>query len=566
VAELSSTSTPSMPLSQFSGPALHEEPGIGCLTLPGFFYDVCTKYAVNEALYWRDPAGIEHRWTYAQMFQEAQTIARALLARGVTKHARVGVLISNRPEWILTCFGIAMAGGVVVALNTFSTEKELAYQLNVADVSVLFVEEGVANKSFLSMLSNMMPALTEYAPGAIHDDAFPLLRSIVCVDKVPLVHAIESIDQFIYNSSVVEQQLLSAIMKTCRPEDDGLIFFSSGSTALPKAIQQSHRAATLQSWRAGKWYELDESARFWSANGFFWSGNFAMALGATLSAGGCLVLQRYFIADEAVRLLSDQQVTCVFAWPHQYAQLKSSVVWHEADFSAMNRVDPKSVFGTHPTFNCDWQEPNGYGATETFTFVCGAVGRTIEDGSNGPVLPGNIVRIVDQNTGELVPLGQTGEIILKGPTTTRGYIGDPSEETFDENGFFHTNDAGYFTEQGNLVWIGRIGDMIKTGGANVSPAEIDEVLIKHAAVQTAYTVGLKDELLGERVISCVVPQAGAKIDEQELKAFAKHYLASYKVPKKILFFAAQDLPMTGSNKIKRGELKTLVAERLDSEV
>lgn len=552
-----------MRLSQVSGPVLGEEAGLGSLTLPGFFYEVCQRYARNQALFWRDLSGEERHYTYSQLYDRSSEIAQALVAAGVGKGARVGVLMSNRPEWIMTCFGIAMAGGVVVALNTFSTEQELAHQISVADIEILFFEQGVANKNFVSMLLDILGSESQNTSGNFFSTIFPFLRRVICVDDVE-VNYIEPFEKFLLLANKVEQKLVLAMIEKCHPADDALIFFSSGTTAMPKAIQQSHRAATLQSWRAGQWYQLDSQARFWSANGFFWSGNFAMALGGTLSVGACLILQRYFVAEEAVELLSSQRVTCVFAWPHQYAQLRDTKAWQHADFSAMNRVDPKNIFSSHPTFDCQWLEPNGYGATETFTFVCGAAGSDINDGSFGPVLPGNTVRIVDQESGDILPWGQTGEIIVKGPTTTRGYLQVPVENIFDENGFFHTQDAGYFTEHGSLVWIGRIGDMIKTGGANVSPAEVDAVIIDHPSVQSSITVGIKDSLLGEKVVACVVAEAGFTLQENDIISFVKKTLASYKVPRHVLFFSSAELPMTGSNKIKRNDLKAMVEERLKS--
>ncbi len=555
-----------MRLSQVSGPCLGDEAGVGSLTLPGFFYEVCQRYANHHALYWHEKQEIEQKITYEQLFDRSCEVARSLVAAGIGKGSRVGVLMSNRPEWIITCFGIAMAGGVVVALNTFSTEQELAHQISVADIEIIFLEQGVANKNFVYMMSTLIPDLASTPFGQLRFPKFPFLRRIVCVDceNNNAGIGVESLTHFLTLADKINNDLVLSMIEKCHPADDALIFFSSGTTAMPKAIQQTHRAAALQSWRAGQWYQLDSKARFWSANGFFWSGNFAMALGGTLSVGACLVLQRYFVAEEAVELLSSQRVTCVFAWPHQYAQLRDTKAWQYADFSAMNRVDPKNVFSSHPTFNCQWLEPNGYGATETFTFVCGAAGSDITDGGFGPVLPGNTVRIIDQETGDILPWGQTGEIIVKGPTTTRGYLQIPVENTFDENGFFHTQDAGYFTDQGTLVWIGRIGDMIKTGGANVSPAEVDAVITSHPSVQSSFTIGINDSLLGEKVVACVIAEAGMAMQENDIISFVKNSLASYKVPRHVLFFSADEMPMTGSNKIKRNDLKTMVENRLKS--
>lgn len=547
-------------LSEIHGPDLGEESGLGSLTLPGFIAEITEKFATNEALYWRDLAGVDRRWTYADVFNESRAIARALTAAGVGKGTRVGVLISNRPEWVLSIFGVAMAGGVTVALNTFSTQQELRYQLGAADVALLIMEAEVASRNFVQDMLAICPSLAHVPPGELFFDDLPFLRRVVCIDREKVRPGLQYIGDFLSIGNKVPDSIVESTSVSCSPVDDAFIFFSSGSTAQPKAIQQTHRAATLQCWRSGHWYEVDSNVRSWSANGFFWSGNFAMALGCTLGVGGCLVLQRYFIPDQALELLEREKVSYAFAWPHQYARLKECPGWESADLSSLKYVDSEGILASHPTVDTNWREPNGYGATETFTFISGFAGSKNTDNSFGPVLPGNTVRIVDPDTLEILPLGETGEIVVKGPTLTRGYLKIPPEETFDGEGFLHTADAGFLTPEGHLFWKGRLGDIIKTGGANVSPTEIDAVIVKHPAIQSVFTVGVPHETLGEIVVSCVLLREGYELDEDSVRNFARQSLASFKVPRRVLFFSEEELPMTGSNKVRRPELRKMVGK------
>lgn len=559
------TVQPLEPLSAIDGPALNKESGLGSLTLAGFMAEVAGRFPEREALCWKDMSGQVRRWTYAEMYAECQKVASALLAAGAGKDARVGVLITNRPEWIFSTFGAAMAGAVTVALNTFSTQQELHYQLQHADIELLIMESGVASKDFVANIQALCPGLGDSAPGEYFHAALPYLRKVVCVDNDKAGDGVQSWDDFLKLGETVSLAIVESTMAALSPMDRGLIFFSSGSTAQPKAIQQTQRAATMQCWRFGRWYGAEKDVRTWSANGFFWSGNFAMAFGSTLSVGGCLVLQRYFEAEEALELFQSEKVSLPIAWPHQEARLTECPGWPEADLSTMTYVDKNLVLASHPTIKSQWHQPNGYGMTETFTFIAGGAAGDIADGSNGPVLPGNTVRIVDPESGAILPLGDTGEIIVKGPTLTSGYLKLPPEELFDAEGFIHTADAGYLDESGHLFWKGRLGDIIKTGGANVSPAEIDAVLVQHPAVQTSFTVGVEHSTLGEMVVACVVLREDQKLDEAGLRSFARELLASYKVPRRVLFFAEADLPMTGSNKIRRPELRKMVAERLVTE-
>ncbi len=145
-----------------------------------------------------------------------------------------------------------------------------------------------------------------------------------------------------------------------------------------------------------------------------------------------------------------------------------------------------------------------------------------------------------------------------------GYIGIPLDETLDETGFFRTGDGGYVDAQGRLFWEGRLNDIIKTGGANVSPVEIDNVIAQCPGVKVTKTVGVPDELLGEVVVACIVPQDGVVLTADDVRNFAKEKLASYKVPRRVLFFAESELDMTGSAKVKTAELRALAVKRLNA--
>jgi acyl-CoA synthetase (AMP-forming)/AMP-acid ligase II len=319
-------------------------------------------------------------------------------------------------------------------------------------------------------------------------------------------------------------------------------------------------------WRMVRQQGLTEGIRYWTANGFFWSGNFAMVLGATLAAGGTLVLQRTFQPAEALELMEAERVNFLFAWPHQWEQLVSAPNWDSVDLSSLTHVDIDSPIARHPTVRTTWVEPrHAYGNTETFTLstACPA-GTSREDAgdSHGAVLPGNSLKIVDPLSGAIVAWGERGEIAIKGPTLMLGYLGIPLDQSLDDEGYFRTGDGGYVDAAGRLIWEGRLNDIIKTGGANVSPVEIDSVIQTCPGVKIAQTIGMPHETLGEIVITCIVPHDGERLDEERVRQFAREKLASYKVPRRVLFFAEDDLRLTGSAKVKTAELRRMVAERL----
>jgi fatty-acyl-CoA synthase len=161
-----------------------------------------------------------------------------------------------------------------------------------------------------------------------------------------------------------------------------------------------------------------------------------------------------------------------------------------------------------------------------------------------------------------VPVGEKGEICVKGPTLMLGYLGIPLDHTLDADGFLRTGDGGHVDPQGRMFWHGRLSDIIKTGGANVSPVEVDTLLRKMPEIKACQTVGVPHATLGELVVSCIVPHDGVALDAEAVKAFAKEKLASYKVPREVLFFAEEDFATTGNNKIKASDLRKLATERL----
>ena len=181
----------------------------------------------------------------------------------------------------------------------------------------------------------------------------------------------------------------------------------------------------------------------------------------------------------------------------------------------------------------------------------------------GTLLPGNRLRVVDPDTGDTLPVGVDGELIVKGPTLMEGYVGKRRDECFDADGWFHTGDVGFVDEHAEVHWTGRRTEMIKTGGANVSPAEIEVQLRAHPAVKLARVIAMPDERLDQIAVLCVEPVEGVTVDAAELQAFLRERLAAYKVPKRVLFFEPGEIPMTANGtKVADDRLRARVAEMM----
>jgi acyl-CoA synthetase (AMP-forming)/AMP-acid ligase II len=564
-------------LSLVHGGSLDEEADIGSLTIPGYAKEITDRFADREAICSWGATG-RTAWSYAQLWESSVEVAKALIAIGVGKDSRVGILMTNRPEYLASVFGVAMAGGVSVALSTFSTQSELEYLLEAGAVSILLYDRQVLKKDFGAMLAAIEPQISNATPGTFTSAKLPFLSHLVALDPETQTSGPAAPDapmvlrwrEFLDEGGTVATSTVEARAKTVHPSDTGAIFFSSGTTSLPKGIVHAQRALALQWWRWPRIYDIDPAnhpVRAWTGNGFFWSGNISMVVGNALTTGGAIVLQPLFDADEALDLIEKESVTYLNGRPHQWARLQASPRWSQVDLSSLHYITYSDILMSHPTVKTSWSLCPAFGTTETLT-INTAVGANVPfdvyKGSYGRPLPGNILKVFDPDTGAIVPVGERGEIAIKGPTLMVRYLGKTIEDCFDTDGFFCTGDGGYVDEDGYLFWEGRLTEMIKTGGANVSPIEIDLALANFPGVKRAQTVGVPDPLLGEMVVSCIVPHDRAELSADSITAFLKEQFASFKVPRAIVFLTEDEMNVTGSGKVKFRQLRDLAAKRLEA--
>lgn len=520
-------------MTTFRGPPLEEEAGLGSLTLPGLLDEVAARHGEHEAVVF-PAAGV--RLSYAELHTEARRLAKALLAWGLAPGERVAVLVANRPEWVIAAFGVTTAGGVMVPVNTWFEPPELDFVLRHCDASLLLMQERFLHRDYADDLRDVLPHV-------------PSLRRIVTLDEW---------DGFLATGDAVDERSLPAV----EPFDDATIIYTSGSTAEPKGVLHHHQAAAIQSWRFAQHLRVDTATRTWSAFPLFWTAGFAMIMGGTLAGGGCLVLTERFEPGEALRTMEAERVTTAHTWPHQAGELEDHPDWLATDLSALTHVEAFSSFGRHPKVQVDdvWSPRQAFGLTETFTIISSDPADTPRHGEEmhaGHLLPGNEIRILDADAGAV------GEIAVKGPTLMKGYV-KATTSPFDDDGYFHTGDAGWVDEDNCLHWTGRTSDLIKTGGANVSPVEIETALLHHPDLKVAQAVGVPDDLLGEVVVVCAVAHDGVDIGEDDVRRFLRRRLASYKIPRHVVFVSEADLSLTGNAKVRTSALRALAAQRLAS--
>ena len=529
-------------MTTWEGPPATSITDAHVMTLGGFLIEVCAAYGEREALVFDDPLrdGRTVRWTYVDLEREARAVAARLAAYGLGRGDRVGLVLGNRPEMVAAIFGVALAGGVVVPLSTFSTAGELVDLIRRSAVVGVLTQSRLLDRSLGDEVAAVVGA--ETCRGLRWSATVDGEEWAAPVDPVAMVEA--------------------------APDDPALILFSSGTTAEPKGMVHRHRAPTFQCWAIAEVFRRTTTSRVWAPLPLFWTAGLTSALGPTLAGGGCFVLQEVFEPGEALRLLERERVTEPYTLPHQAAALAEHPDWEATDLSSLREVYGKSVFTRHPSVQGDptWTMPIGYGMSETCAIVVTHLSSATQaemKASTGRLMPGARLRVVDPDTGVSLGANVDGELALGGVTLLDHYLGKTRAESLDADGFLHTGDMGYVDDGGEVHWTGRRTEMIKTGGANVSPAELEFALRACPDVRRTKVIGLPDERMGEIVVLCAERAANAEPTGAELQAFLRARVAAYKVPRHVLLFEPGELPSTGSDtKIRDDELVAIAATRL----
>jgi acyl-CoA synthetase (AMP-forming)/AMP-acid ligase II len=509
------------------------------------------------------------RISYAEADARSARLARALLARGVGKGTRVGVLFPNGPDWVVAWLAVARIGAVAVPLNTFYQARELGWVLGHADVQLLLAVPRLLGHDYLERLERVAPSLAGLEAEGLLVPELPHLRGVfVWGDPGGRAWArpASALEAAADACPAADADFLAAVEARVTPADAMAIIYSSGSTAEPKGAVHSHGAVLRHSYNLNRFRDLRGDDRVFSPMPFFWVGGFVFSLLSLMHVGAFLVCEESFEPGATLELLERERVTIAAGWPHYAKAMTDHPSFASRDLSSIRAgnlysVLPESARPADPELRS-----NSLGMTET----CGphTIDRMDVDlperlrGSFGRSVPGLEHKIVDPDTGETLPAGAVGEICVRGYSVMQGLHKVEREDTFDADGFYHTGDAGRFDAEGYLYFQARLGDMIKTAGANVAPREVEVVLESFPEVQAAFVVGVPDPVRGQRVAAAIVLNRGEALDADACRARLRGELSAYKVPRHLFFCERAQLPFTDSGKIDKRRLAAQLAQRL----
>ncbi len=476
------------------------------------------------------------RLTYRELDERSNRLAHALSARGLARGDRIAVLSTTRPEYVEVYLGAAKLGLTVVALNIRMHPEEVAYCIGRGRPRVLFFSQDNADRV------RFLRARCEDLQEALPFPADPGERSC---GYEQLVAAGEARD----------------VSSPIRGEDIHNVLFTSGTTGRPKGALISQRAAAIRALRVAHWYSLSEKDGFVGWLPLFHCGG-DEPLYATLLSGGRVATSERADPEAMFGLIERERLTWTLLLPGVITDFLHHPRRQHHDLSSFRfaigyaNMMPQVVKEFTTALGVPFWD--AFGQTETsFLLAHGLVSPGQEPSLRKLPTPLMDVRIVDDDMREL-PVGEPGECVVRGPSVMSGYLDDAAatEEVF-RGGWLHTGDILVRHEDGTVSYVDRKKYLIKTGGENVYPAEVEEAILAHPAVQEVCVHGVADEYWGETIRAAVVLAPGATLRGQELVAWCRERLAGYKRPRYVQFLGADDIPRSTTGKVLRHELEAL---------
>jgi fatty-acyl-CoA synthase len=491
--------------------------------------------------------------SYGELDDRVEAVAGGLQALGVRWGGTVGLLCTNRWEWLAAAIGAQRIGARVAAFNTFAKAWDLEYMLSHSDTEVLICVQSFRSRDYRETLQELVP---ELATPEWTSERFPALRHVVVVGEAPDLPGVKTFADVMAEAEPAEPVPVSAA-------DDAFILYTSGSSARPKAVPMQHYGTLENGFSIGERMGLTDGDRVFVSVPLFWAYGAVNALPATLTHGAALVLQSAFEPQGALDLIEQHQCTAIYTLPNMTGALLAAEGFAPPRVASLRTG---LMLGTEAEIRRTLEELdvpkicNIYGGTETYGNCCVTPSDWPDQRrltSQGPPLPGVRLRIADPESGALQPTGAVGEIQVTG-YLARGYLGDESgasAKAFGDDGWYRSGDLGSLDDEGGLHFHSRATEMIKTGGINVAPREVEEFLALHPAIENVAVVGVSDERLTEVVVAFVVARAGEAPTEQDLRAYCAERIASFKVPARVHIIA--ELPATDTGKLARRALVEL---------
>jgi fatty-acyl-CoA synthase len=507
----------------------------------------------------------QRRWTFGELARDVDAVARGLIALGIKPGDKVSLWMMNRSEWIAAALAVLRIGAVLVPINTRFRSKDAAYVLAQSDSVALIIAARSGPIDYLGMVLQMLPSLGSTGAQTLELTA---LRHIIVLGDDPVPGTIPW-SALLAGGTALPDATLRARIDAVDPDATAFITYTSGTTGFPKGVMHCHNIVRNVIDRAYRMAITPADAILMYLPLYHLYG-FSEGMLMSMATGARQLIMQSFDADESLRLLAAERATIVDGFDTHFKDLLEAYRRCPCDVSSIRTGilatgmassipiarEARSLFGSLLS---------GYGMSEIGVGAAlSAIDSTEEQcvEASGYPAPGYEIKIIEPETGLEQPPGAAGEILVRGYMLMQGYYRKPEEtaKAIDSGGWLHSGDMGLLRSDGHLRFMGRYKDMLKIGGENVDPLEVEAYLLSHPAIKAAAVVGCPDARLSEVAVAFVLLEADQKITAQEVAEYCRGKIASYKIPRHL--FVLEEFPMTGSGKVQKVKLREEARRRL----
>jgi fatty-acyl-CoA synthase len=546
-------------------------PWVDGLTFAQVLESTVRRWPDGEAMVFPQ-LGYRCRWR--EFAEEVERAARSLLALGVQPQEHIGIWATNWPQWVILQFATATVGAVLVNINPAYRSHELEYVLNQADITTLFLTDRFKQSDYFAILAELCPELHQHPLTDRPAVRCPRLRRVISIQssKLPGMY---NWQEFLALADRVSPEAIRQRAASVQPHDVVNIQYTSGTTGFPKGAMLTHRNLLMNAYYVGERLDMTEKDRLCIPVPFYHCFGCVMGTLMCVIYGTTMVIPaEVFDPLATLQAIQQERCTAVYGVPTMFLAELNHPRFGEFDLRSLRT----GIMAGSPCpielmrqvvekMGCR-EITIAYGLTEASPVITQT--RTTDSlehrvGTVGQPLPGLEVRIVRPGTWEDVPVGQPGELVVRGHGVMKGYYNKPKEtaEVLSPDGWLRTGDLATQTPDGYFRITGRIKDMIIRGGENIYPREIEEFLLQHPQILDVQVVGLPDEKYGEEVSAWIRLRPGATLTEEQVREFCRGRIAHYKIPRYVVF--VEQYPTTVTGKIQKFKLREMGIQRFGLE-
>lgn len=516
------------------------------------------------------------RYSYTQFRAECDRLARGLMALGIRKGDHVGIWATNYPEWVVAQFATAKIGAVLVTVNPAYRTNELEYLLQQSDARALILISSFKTSNYVGMLSEVVPELSNAAPGRLNSEKLPHLRHVIFIPPYPASQerppGMWRWDEVRAMADRVRPAALRQLQAECAPDDVINIQYTSGTTGRPKGAMLTHYNVIANAHYIAQGLSFTKRDRLCIPVPFYHCFGCVLGTLCCVSRGATMVIPaEYFDPLKTLTAVEQERCTALHGVPTMFIAELGHPEFQRFNLSSLRTgimagaPCPIEVMRQVIDRMGAREIIIAYGLTEaspviTLTSTADTIEKRVS--TVGPALPDVEVRLVDPGTGQDAPQGQQGELWTRSSMVMKGYYKMPeaTAAAIDSDGWLHTGDLATMDQDGYFKITGRLKDMVIRGGENVYPREIEEFLYTHPKIKDVQVIGVPDLKYGEEVMAWVMLRPGESATAEEIRNFCRGKIAHYKVPRYVKFVT--EFPMTVTGKIQKFRMRQMAIEEL----